>query len=275
MSESAPSSPTQVPRWQLLLATVGALIAALAMGSFIDKAGPLLLPTVALIGAGILIHVRSFGAQLLARAAWWANLVLAVFLAASGSRNERVVGAALAFGCGLALLAAGRKGLAEASDRQGYAPVRFKATLLLAMILALADTQSLLLFGILKLSKWQSHQPSAMLLLSSALAMIIAFVGLYRLRTWGLVTNVLANLAIAAAAWTGSLHLPGPVTTMLITTALLQLIVPIPMVLEMLRKRPLPIQLSAKLRHRLAVAITVTMMLFSLCAGLLSSGRLL
>ncbi len=274
MSERA-NSPSQVPRWRLLLATAGALVASVAIGSFIVDAGPLLLPTLALAGAGILIHVRSFGAQLLARAVWWANLVLAVFLAGSGGRSEREVGAALALGCGIGLLAAGHKGLAEASERQGYAPVRFKATLLLAMILALADTQTLLLFGILKLHKWHSHLSSTMLLLSSALAMIVAFVGLYRLRTWGLVTNVAANLAIAAAAWMGALHMPNPVCTMLIATAGLQLIVPIPMVLMMVRKQPLPFQPSAQLRSRIAVAMIVTLLLFSLYAGLLHSGRIL
>src|ERR1700722_20186968 len=71
----------------------------------------LFLPVCALVGAAAMLHVRGLGPQLLARAAYWANLGLGTIVSLLGGSGERAGGLALAVGCGGALLLVGRKGL--------------------------------------------------------------------------------------------------------------------------------------------------------------------
>lgn len=195
-----------------------------------------LVPPVSLLAAALVVFVPSLGAQLLARSAWWANLVLGVLLAAVGSHVERIQGTVLLVGCAGALVLLSDRGLVEAQKRSGFNPAAYTTTLMLAMVLALADTLSLLLFGLLALSK---SGDNPVLLLSCAAAMIVGFVGLYNMKPWGLVSNLVLNVAIAALALTGSLGVDDEIVALFTITAALQLLVPMPMLVSVLTRRPL------------------------------------
>jgi len=224
--------------------------------------------------AAVLIHHGALGAQLLARAIWWANLVLGEFLALSSSSSEQEAGSLMVLGCGIAVIAVDRQGLAEATKRDGYNPVAFRGTLILAMIFALADTQSLLLFVLVSL-KNQSGTADANFLTGCAIAMVVAFVGLYRLAWWGIVGNIAANVAVAVLALGGGLGLPPAIVAMLVTTAVLQLVVPIPMLVSILRRKPLPVRLAPSHRATITVVVVTALILLAAYAAWLHTGKLI
>ncbi|MCA9709974.1 MAG: hypothetical protein KDK70_29315, partial [Myxococcales bacterium] len=90
------------------------------------------------------------------------------------------------------------------------------------------------LFGVVR---WSRSDPSALVLLACAALMIVALVGLYRLRVWGLVLNIAANLLIAGLAIADVLDVPGVVQAALCTTAVVQLVLPVPLLIAMARGR--------------------------------------
>src|SRR5690606_1248901 len=127
-------------------------------------------------------------------------------------------------------LAMGRAGLDEEVPAGRFHPVAFRGSLILALVMALADTQSLLLFGILSLST-----DASVLMLVCAAVMTIAVLGLYRLAVWGLALNLVANLVIAGLGLHGALALPEAIVGALVTTAVLQLLLPVPLLGALVR----------------------------------------
>jgi hypothetical protein len=193
-------------------------------------------PPFSLLAGAILIHASSLGAQLVARSAWWANLVLGVLLTAVGSHTERIQGTVLLIGCAGALVLLSDRGLGEARKHTGFNPAAFTTTLTLTMVLALADTMTLVLFGLLSLSQSEGNP---ILLLSCAAAMTAGFVGLYHMKAWGLLSNLVLNVLIALLAISGSLGVEREVVALFVITAALQLVVPVPMLVSVIAKRPL------------------------------------
>jgi hypothetical protein len=181
--------------------------------------------------AAALVWVRRLEAQLLARATWW-SLMLAGALAATvvGGYAARP-GCALVAGNAIALLASGSTGLDAGGGR--FQPVAFRGTLLLALVLAIADTGALLWCG---LANFLFDGRARALLLVPLLA--TGVVGLLRLRTWGLLVSIASNLLVAILALTGVLGLPPELRALFATTATLQLLVPIPMLIAIARRRP-------------------------------------
>jgi uncharacterized membrane protein (DUF2068 family) len=109
---------------------------------------------------------------------------------------------------------------------------------MLSMVLALADTQALLLYGALTLEERGSN---ALLhagpFLASAGVMMLALWGLWNMRMWGFLLNIVANVIIAGLALSGVFDLPGVLTGGLVATAVAQLLIPIPMIRAMLPAR--------------------------------------
>ena len=69
----------------------------------------------------------------------------------------------------------------------GYTPTAFAGTLQLLMVLVLADMQTCLLLGALE----GTDHPRAMAMFVAAAALfVVAFVGLYRLRVWGVMVSM-------------------------------------------------------------------------------------
>lgn len=266
-------------RGRRALASAGSLTAAAAIpvmmalspfGPDMEDALVLSIPTALCTLATFLLHRRHLGSQILARATWWSNLILGMLISISGSGAEgEVAGPMLALGCGLALLTMGRAGLDEEVPAGRFHPVAFRGSLILALVMALADTQSLLFFGVLSFAV---EQPSVLPLVCAA-TMILAVLGLYRLAVWGLALNLVANVAIAGLGLAGALGLPDPIVAALVATAVLQLLVPLPLLVGLVRGAP------ARPRHGrsswpvLATGV-VMLMALSVYGAYLHPGRL-
>jgi hypothetical protein len=246
------------------------VIAALGFVVF-DRSPPLALwlPAGLLFGAGALVWRRHLGSELMVRAVLWSNLLLGVLLAVAGGSHEQQQGGVIAFSTGIALLVLGRGGLERPSA--SFSPAAFRGSLVLALVMALADTQSLALFGALRLER--SHHDDAAPLLACAGLMVLALVGLYRLRLWGLVLNIVANVVIAGLALAGALDVPKLFAWALATTALIQLALPLPLVRAIVRGRPPAEARESRLAAALVPAVLVAMMGVAACG--LAFGRLL
>lgn len=192
----------------------------------------LYLPCALLLCAALAIHARALGAQLLCRATWWGGLVLGVLVSLAGALDEQPAARILASLCGLALLAASDLGLAREDTGGAFDPRAYRGTILIALVLALADIQTLSLFGAIaaEIEIGAPWRPIA-----CAAVMIVGLVGLVRLKTWGLVVNVAANVMIAALAVSGALELAEPVVVALTSTAVAQLVLPLPMIAGLVR----------------------------------------
>ncbi len=213
----------------------------------------LYLPIGLLVLAGGLQLGRGVGAQLFVRAVWWSNLLLGALIATSGSGSERTMGGELALGCGVALLALGRRGLDE-SER--FAPIAFRSTLMAMLVMAMADAQSLVLFGGLELAEPRYlHDQifSSVAALAIAALLAVASLGVYRLKLWGVALNLAANVALGACALTGFFELPRPLLVAYTVTAALQIVIALPLWLALARGGG-----AQKPRSRLAVALSAT-----------------
>jgi len=229
------------------LATLNALVALYAMyrlgpqtvsRDFGDGARSgqwlvLWLPVSLLFVSAIVVHRRSIGAQLFARAVWWSNLVLGVMISSAGSSHERKIAVVLALASGLALLVAGREEL-ETSPGV-FAPIAFRGSLTGILVMALADVQSLFLFGMLASTESGSHRLNAIALLGVAITMTIAVFGLFRLRAWGLVLAAISNIALVVVAVRYAGPLPALVVQAYVLSAIVQLALMVPIVRALLR----------------------------------------
>jgi hypothetical protein len=184
---------------------------------------------VPVVAAG-LIWSSALVAQLLARGAWWSMLLVGGLIALTGGHSERHLGATIAICNAIALLAAAGSSMTESRGR--FAPVAFRGTLLVALVLAIADAGAFTWFGIG--NAIFDGKISVLLVVPLMLAGVI---GLLRMRTWGLIVSLCTNLAIAILAMCRVLALPGPMRALFIGTAVLQLLVPIPMLIAIVRGR--------------------------------------
>jgi hypothetical protein len=230
------------------------------------------LPTGLLIASAALVWHGRLTSQLLARAVWWSNLLLGALLAVSGASSERALGGWLAISTGAALLAAARRGL---DTESAFSPVAYRTSLMGILVMALADAQSLLLFGTLQLTEKRSwHEGVATLALWLAGAALVAIVGLYRLKLWGLVLNLIVNVAIVGVALGGLLDLPTPLLWAYVATSTLQLVLATPLVIALVR-RVKPQARAPKLSRfgfaPQAIAIAGLMAISAACAFVLRS----
>jgi hypothetical protein len=93
--------------------------------------------------------------------------------------------------------------------------------------------------------------------------MILGVIGLLQLRTWGLSVGIVTNLAIVILAATGVLDLPGPLRSLFIGSAALQLVIPLPMIVSIVRGRaPRP---DAWRRTKVVVPAVVVLAIAALC----------
>jgi hypothetical protein len=209
-----------------VVATLASLAAAVAMRAWDDDLPRALwIPSALLAASALLLHRRQLGAQLLVRAVWWANLMLGTLVAVTGSSGDRAVAAPLALATGAALLALGRHRLEEAGGCGSFVPIAFRSSLMATLVMAMADAQSLLLFGGLELERgfreWR-HGSVPSLALGCAAVLALAIVGLYRLRLWGLLLNLAGTIAVAALGFVGKLDLPGVLVGGFVASAAVQ-----------------------------------------------------
>lgn len=227
----------EVPGWRLPLTGVASLATVVCAAYALSPLGGetfhwfLMMPIALLTLAGLATPLAALEAQLFARAVAWSNLGLGVVLTALGSMRERERGVPLALACGLALLVMGRAGLAESERRAKFVPAAFRSSLLLLMVLALADAQT---FGLLGAAIISEKASGAFLLLAAA-ALTVGFVLLLRLSLVGLFVNLAACLGVLVFAATGSVDKFTPVLVALVGV---HLVCAAPTVVATVRRRP-------------------------------------
>jgi len=187
------------------------------------------MPTGLLLAAAVLAHHRHTASQLLVRAILWSNLLLGAVVAWVGSMGERPVAASLAVATGLAIFVLGRRGLDGDARGDRFAPIAFRSTLVAILVMALADAQTLMLFGSLFLEGPGPETTSGVSSLVLAAALLASIVGIYLLRVWGLLFNAAACVGIIVAVLAGAFHLPVLFRAAFIATAALQLMLMLPL----------------------------------------------
>jgi hypothetical protein len=186
---------------------------------------------------GLALRGRSTGAQIFARGAIWSSAVfqvLFIHLLSYGSPGGMsdsvlVITAGCVIAACLSLHFAGRPDHHSSSDFQ---PVAHLGTLTVALILAVADTLSLLFWG--GLAAQGGAMDSAFGLIGFGALMGLGVYGLLRMRTRALLLNLVSNILIASVEALGIIDV-GPLALVLITTAGLQLLVVMPILATILR----------------------------------------
>jgi hypothetical protein len=258
------------------VATLGSLAASVLLAVQIHSHGmrtPQILLLASLVSApalaGVCIWSRRLEAQLFARAVWW-SLLLAGSLVCTVVGDEVTHGfAGIVGGMALGLLVMGNVGL-DANNGH-FQPVGFRGTLLLSLVLAIADTGALLWFGIGSLM----FEPRSGAVLLLVPGMAAAVVGLLRLRTWGLLLGIASNVLVALVAYSRIIHFPAPLRALFIATATLQLLVPIPMVVAIIRRRPPAPARYPRLRAAARALVVAGIACVSFYAAFLHDGALL
>jgi len=218
-----------------------------------------LIPPAALALAALAAPFPWLGAQLLARGLWWSNLVLGLVLVGLGSAHEIGIGTALTVGCAAALVVADRRALTTAAASAGFRPAAYAGTLQLLLVLALADAQTLLLFGAIEARR---SGPSSSIFFGLAVGFVLGFVGLLRLSLWGVGLTMASALTLGVLVGTHAMRFETDLLPVLLVIAAVQLVVPLPMLVSMATKRPLP-ALSLRARGLYARAVVVAL---ALCA---------
>lgn len=284
----------RVPRARLSIASVATVGAGLAFGALflrplvgVDVLGgqriqlqvAALLPLFVLVWAFRRMSRPQLGAQLLCRAVWWSSLVVGLLISLNyGAIPDKVLGAIIAVASAVALLSVGERGLDVQDPDSPFAPVRFRGHLLLALVMAAADALTLAFSGLLQLRVgmrgWNllGTIDYAGPTIAAAIVMGIAVWGVYRLRTWALLLNLVANIAIAYLALEGTLRLSPSVSVSLATTAAVQCFIPVPILAAALGDRNSGQPLLQSLRHRLMNVTVLALAGASLFAIILPGG---
>jgi hypothetical protein len=265
---------TTVRRSVASLASLAGAVCMRAWGGNLPAA--LWMPTALLVGAALVVWRQKVGGQLLARAVWWSNLILGTIIALSGSSSERPVAGLLALATGTALLAVGRNGLDEDTPSGSFLPLAFRGTLVCLLVMAMADAQSLVLFGALEVGDHVTpYTLHAGLPIVVALPLLVAVVGLYRLRLWGLLLDLAGSALLGVVAVTHALELPQPLLVAYAVTAAVQWIVALPLVIAILRRRA-PAASARLSPHGFALSAVMIslLMIVSVMAGLVVHQRI-
>jgi hypothetical protein len=261
------SLTTQVPLWRKLLASAAGVLGAIFLTVKVGKPSEALILAIPVGGpaiAALIVHRPTLGPQLLARAIWWSNLGLGAFLCVVGGMSERSYGIMMVLGCGAALLVIGRKGLAEAIERAAFVPAAFRGSLLLLMVLALADAQSFAFFTIIEHDR---SNDSATALALGAIAFTVGFIGLYRLAVWGALVSVATAFTLFVGTYRGIIRPSRELDALVLLITGVQMLAAAPMLLAMVRGKPLPAP-PQRVRAILAPAAIIAVMVVSVSVGL-------
>jgi len=210
-----------------------ALIEQLVMQPYMrsGRSFAVVVPIATLLLAMVWLRRQDLAKQMMVRALSWSTLVIGTIISVFGLTEYCMVGPFIALGSGLALLLMGGRGLGVTS--RSFQPIAYRNHLLLALVMATADAGTLLFGAAMQIGIFVQRGTIEYLFMGiptllCGLVMAVAVWGIYRLRTWALVLNILANLGIAYVALSGYLGLTIPVAAALAATATMQLILPVP-----------------------------------------------
>jgi hypothetical protein len=188
--------PISAPMLARVGATAGALLASASLATWGRYAFTYALTAGALGLSALLLHLRHTAAQICARAIWIASGILATLSLLLDPTEERATAALLLAGSAMATLLLGRSGLLSGMP-DPFQPARYRAALLLALLLTAAAALGFAFFGALRLESEGSVTTN--LFFAAALALGIG--GLLRMRTWGLLLLAGMHAWIAGAAF--------------------------------------------------------------------------
>jgi hypothetical protein len=213
-----------------------------------------------------LANANHTGAQIVARGIWWFNLFFGT-VASVGARAWEP--ALLSCGAGLSLLSAWGAGLGSGEPTRGsFEPVAFRRSLLVSITMAVAEVQ-LLTMGAALLMK--SRQP-AYGAGAAACAVLLALgaYGIYRLRFWGVLLHLLTMVGVASLVGSALKHAHNVDPVMVWVAAVsVQMLLPMPMILAIVRKKPVRVGPPSATPARLFAAMVVLMMAASVVASAL------
>jgi hypothetical protein len=190
-----------------------------------------------LLWAAHVSRERGTRANIFIRAIAASNLVLALLCSGDPSKTYCVFAILLTVASSRSLQLLGERGLdASEGHDSHFEPIRFRGVLILTLVLACADAVTLLWSTTISLASYFIADPDGYVphplrfgLTAAATAiMAVNAWGLLRLRTWALFSSMLANVGIAALALSGVLLVGSWVSITLVTTAGIQLLLPLP-----------------------------------------------
>jgi hypothetical protein len=237
-------------------------IAACATLTWANAANWLLIGmTAVLLVSAATIHSRRQFSLLLARGAIWASVTVSVmaaqlFSADAGGYDHRAAAMFTACACCVALLLTGR------SNSSGFHPKAHSKILTLGLTLAVADVVALSGFAV---GCALNSQPANSIAASvAALSIAIGVVGLYRLQSWGFIVSVLTNIIIAVCMLFDTLRF-GEFRIVFLIPALFQLLLYLPVLFALLRKREVEIPAWV---HAIATYIPAATLMFMMALAL-------
>ncbi len=263
----------RLPLWRRALVLAGLLAPAVVWGreahqsprDALVMAAFLIGPVVAAMGLSFVNHP---GAQLLCRGAAWFQLLIGTVAAVSSHAWEPV---AIALGAGLALLAIGTTGLAAGEATRGsFAPVAFRRSLMVSLVMGMAEIQGLSAVSSTLMHESGKNQLYAASLGVCAVVLAVGVVGLYRLRVWGLLMHLLAMVGLASIVVSLVPGTTSEVSPLFVwfATVTVQMLVPLPMVLAIVSRRRVAPVAPSPWPARLFRGLVVAMMTVAVCGAL-------
>jgi hypothetical protein len=205
----------------------------------------------------LLAQANHAGAQLAARGIWWFNLLFGTVAAVASGGWEPAI---IACGAGLALLSAWDVGLRSGEPTRGpFEPVAFRRSLVVSITMAVAEVQ-LLAMGSAMLFLGHEHGAGTG---AAACAVVLALgtYGLFRLRFWGVLLHLTAMLGVATLVALAMKHANGvDVIFVWVGTVAVQMFLPMPMLLTIVRRRSVRVGPPSAMPARLFAALVATMM---------------
>ena len=203
-----------------------------------------LLPMAMLIWAARVVTRPDFESQALVRSIAVSNMVVALLLAISVGGVIGAFGQILIAGsCYAVLRLLDQRGLEASEAESSFQPVAFRGFLVLALVMAFADAQTLMFSSLVHIGDLWSNESLQTVATDmfptfiAALIMALNVWGLLRLKTWAMLLNIVANIAIARMALDGVLQVNSSVAAALATTAAIQLFLPVPILATVLGDR--------------------------------------
>lgn len=226
----------------------------------------------AVVIAAALVFVPRLEPQILTRAVLWGTMVagaLISFVADTSKTEAHVMSLAMVLCSGLALLLLAKAGLDAPPARAAFVPVAFRGVLVAIMVMALADTATLLFWGGLVLEASSAEWALLPYFFGSGALMLLALYGLYSLRVWGFLLNMIANVVVATFAWLVP-DMPTAIAACLSATAAAQLVVGLPFLRGLATREERP-WLPASVTRAIAAGVVVGVMLASVAARVVYS----
>ena len=223
----------------LCLACVGAWLLTVALHPITSNVCPLLtqadvfemglFSSVSAFVCAVVVWWPQVGAQIYVRACCWSYLALGALGLMGAPEAFPVLFPAAAFGGGLSLLVLGGHGLEAERYGGTFAPVAHRTAMTWALVLASSDAMTLI--AVSHADEWAHPLTNA-----CAVGMVLATIGLFRLRAWALWLNLGLNLLVASLALTENLvGVFDPLSLGLAATAVAQLVLAAPVARSVLR----------------------------------------